>query len=143
MKKHSIIVSLIILVAAIAILAFAMSCRTVPASHIAEKPEIRLSSELFNPDEERLTIYLPSVDIHQVLSWRVEILEPHPSYLLFHDWVGRGQPPSHIVWDGKNYGGEWVHPASDYPVVYYVSDIFGHIKTIESKITVDIFESNI
>ena len=136
MIKRSIVVTLIILMTAIAILAFVMSCRVVPAAHIAVGPEIRLSSECFNPDEERLTIYLPTVDIPQVFSWKVEILEPHPSHLLFHDWVGRGQPPTHIVWDGKNYGGEWVHSASDYPVVYYVSDVFGNIRTIESRIPV-------
>ena len=136
MKKHSIIMTLIILFIAIAVLAIAMSCRVVPAAHIAAIPEIRLSSELFNPEEEKLTIFLPIVDMPQVLSWRLEILEPHPSNLLFYDWVGRGQPPTHIVWDGKNYGGEWVHLDSDYPIVYYVSDIFGHIRTIESKIPV-------
>ena len=136
MKKRTIVVTVIILLTAAAILAFAMSCRAAPASHLAVKPEIRFSSEYFNPDEERLTIYLPTVDMPQVLSWRVEILEPYPSYILFHDWVGRGQPPTHIVWDGINYGGECVHSASDYPIVYYTSDIFGNIKTIESKIPV-------
>ena len=136
MKKRSIVVSFIFLFSAIAVLALVFSCRTAPAAHIAAVPEIRLSSEYFSPGEDRLTIFLPAVDMPQVLSWRVEILEPYPPNLLFHDWVGRGQPPKHIVWDGKNYGGEWVHSASDYPVVYYVSDIFGHIRTIESKIPV-------
>ena len=143
MKKQSIIITLIVLFSAIAILAIVMSCHVVPPAHIAAGPQIRFSSELLNPDEEKLTIYLPEVDMHQVLSWRVEILEPHPSTLLFYDWVGRGQPPSHIVWDGRNSGGEWVDPALDYPVVYYVSDIFGHIMTIESVIPIDVFKSNI
>ena len=136
MKKRSIIMTLIILFAAIAVLSIVMSCRVAPAAHIAAKPEIRLSSELFNPDEEKLIIFLPIVDMPQVLSWRLEILEPYPSNLLCYDWVGRGQPPTQIVWDGKNYGGEWVHLDSDYAVVYYVSDIFGQIKTVESIIPV-------
>ena len=138
MRKRTITIILIFLSTVAVILCFALSCQTTPASSAdATQPEIRLSSEFFNPDHESLTIYLPPIlDMTQVLSWRVEVLEPLPSYLVFQNWVGKGQPPPHIIWNGRNSGGKQVHSAKDYPLVYYVSDVDGNIRTIETKIKV-------
>ena len=138
MKKRTVSITLVFFCTVVMILSFVMSYQSTPASSTAAtQPEIRLSSDFFNPDRESLTIYLPPVlDMPQVLSWRVEVLESKPPYFVFYDWVGRGLPPPHIVWDGRNSGGEQVHSATDYPLVYYLIDVNGNIKTIETKIKV-------
>ena len=119
---------------------FVISC-ACPPDVIRDSPasRITLSSNYFNPNVRNLTISLPSLHRSRIASWEVEILEPQPPHLVFHKWVGEGPPPPRLIWDGKNSEGEWVHSASDYPLIYSTSDIDGNTRTIESKITVDVF----
>ena len=104
----------------------------------AARTDFTFSSHYFSPDEERLIIFLPDLDITPI-EWKVEILEPRAPYLNFYEWVGEGTPPSQLVWDGKSSSGEWVQSATDYPIVYTARDIYGNIRTAESRVTVDAF----
>ena len=139
MKKRSGLLFFIIPVSAALIFLYAASYKSTSAVYASPPPGIMLSSDFFNPIQEQLVIFLPKVDMQQAISWIVEILEPHPSYMVFQRWVGRGDPPEHVFWDGRNFWGEWVHSASEYPLVFYVCDTNGNIRTIESRILVDAF----
>ncbi|MCL2093282.1 MAG: OmpA family protein [Treponema sp.] len=99
---------------------------------------LTFSAVYFNPDEEDLRIILPALDINPS-SWQLEVREPEPPYLIFHQWVGTGNPPAELVWDGRNTQGEWVHSVSDYPVIYSAYDNRGNTRTYEATLTVDAF----
>ena len=147
MKKTNFLFILVI-----SAVAFAVSCNTPPVSRSAEKeepvhrdttpPELRVtfSPQYFSPDgdKEELAIYLFAIDDSQIGKWKVEIIEPQPPYQLFYQWEGQGAPPDVIMWNGKNFNGELVQSASDYPFIFTASDIYGNTGRIESLIEVDV-----
>jgi len=135
----------------ISVVSFILSCNTSPASQPKPEepalqdtapPELRVtfSPRYFSPDgdKEELAIYLFAIDDSPIGRWRVEIREPQPPYQLFYHWEGQGAPPEVIKWNGKNYNGELVQSASDYPFVFTASDIHRNTATIESLIEVDV-----
>jgi hypothetical protein len=121
------------------ILAFTFSCACPPPPAEPPDPEVELCSEYFDPDDGHLTIILPDLEGFPIVSWKVEIFEPQAPYNLFYDWSGDGIPPEQIIWDGKGHTGDWVHSASEYPLIYSAYSKDGNSKIITSKIVIDAF----
>jgi len=135
---------------AIVVLVFTVSCSTPPAPQppVNEEPPINtagpelrvtFSPRYFSPDEDTLSIYLSAISEAPLVSWKVEIRESQSSSQLFYEWEGHGKPPEMLNWNGKSSKGELVQSASDYPLVFTATNIYGNSSRIESRIEVDVF----
>ena len=106
-------------------------------------PELRItfSPRYFNPIEDRsgLSIFMSAVDEVPIKSWKIEIREPQPPYLLFYAWEGEGRPPERLNWNGISYKNELVQSASDYPVTFSAMNTTGNTGIAEAYIEVDVF----
>lgn len=106
-------------------------------------PELRItfSPMYFNPIEDRtgLSIFISAVDEVPISRWKLEIREPQPPYLLFYVWEGTGRPPARLTWSGMSFRGEMVQSASDYPVMFTVTNVTGNTSVTETYIEVDVF----
>jgi outer membrane protein OmpA-like peptidoglycan-associated protein/flagellar hook assembly protein FlgD len=98
--------------------------------------------DYFSPDndgeDDELFIHITATDASPIASWRMEIREPEPPYLLFRVFEGQGIPARRIVWDGRSDRGELVQSATDYPFTVTATDILGNSTTVEGKIGVDV-----
>jgi len=107
-------------------------------------PALSLTStpKWFSPDndgiEDELSISLSARDSSPLESWALEIKEPQPPATAFYKVDGKGAPTSRIVWDGRSQKGELVQAATDYPIMFSSTDIWGNTSKIESMIGVDV-----
>ena len=107
-------------------------------------PEITFvtTPEYFSPDndgeEDELIINITLRDLSPIASWRLEIREPEPPYLLFRVFEGRGSPAGRLVWDGRSDKSELVQSATDYPYTLRTEDVLGNTRTAEGKIGIDV-----
>ncbi|MDR1174605.1 MAG: OmpA family protein [Treponema sp.] len=103
---------------------------------------VTFSTRQFSPDndgtDDRLTVTLGARDASPLGGWRIEIREPQPPYLLFAEWIGHGDLPETLVWDGRGASGELVQSASAYPFTLTAADIHGNISVFEDSIEVDL-----
>jgi flagellar motor protein MotB len=107
-------------------------------------PEITFvnTPEYFSPDndgeEDELFINITLRDASPIASWRLEIREPEPPYLLFRVFEGRGSPAGRLVWNGRSDKGELVQSATDYPYTLRTEDVLGNASSAEGKIGIDV-----
>jgi hypothetical protein len=73
-----------------------------------------------------------------IAHWSLEIREPQAPYLPFYHREGQDDPPSQIVWDGRNDSGELVQSASEYPYILRVTDIQGNESIYAGVIEIDV-----
>jgi flagellar hook assembly protein FlgD/outer membrane protein OmpA-like peptidoglycan-associated protein len=95
----------------------------------------------FSPDgdgvNDEVTLQLEASDASPIQDWQARILDPAGN--VFVDFSGSGAPRRSIVWDGKAPSGELVQAASDYPVVYRVSDVLGNSASVRRNLPVDVY----
>jgi outer membrane protein OmpA-like peptidoglycan-associated protein/flagellar hook assembly protein FlgD len=99
---------------------------------------VTLSEALFSPMDGALNITL-SVNASsrqaKIDSWRMEIYDPE--YHLFQTFTEKW-PLKSAVWDGKDFNGDLVLSAEDYPVSVKVRDEFGNVGVLTTVVPVDI-----
>jgi outer membrane protein OmpA-like peptidoglycan-associated protein/flagellar hook assembly protein FlgD len=112
--------------------------------------DLKLSPEFFSPDndgvDDELTIKTTVTDQSEIAAWKLEIdeasVEETPGAQskerLFASWSGSGIPASIITWDGKSAKGELVESATDYPLYFEVSDIYGNKTKLKGMVAVDV-----
>ena len=103
---------------------------------------VSLSPQFFSPDgdgdADELFVTIDCKGGSPIKTWKIEIREPRPPYLIFSEWEGEGAPPETIVWNGYSSSNELVQSASDYPFTIVVEDELGKIASYEGKIEVDV-----
>jgi len=119
---------------------------------VATKPPVvnfAISPEYFSPDtysgNDELTMTIDVKDPVDIATWSLDIIEQSveegggaSKARTFTEWTGTGMPAHTITWDGKSAQGELVQSATDYPVAFKVTDIFGNSTLVNATITVDI-----
>jgi outer membrane protein OmpA-like peptidoglycan-associated protein len=106
-------------------------------------PEVSvvISPQPFSPDgdgvDDILNVKIQVESASPVQSWRIEIHEPEPPYLLFSEWSGDGMPPESLTWDGLSHEGELVQSASDYQFILTVTNQYD-TGTYQGPISVDV-----
>jgi hypothetical protein len=97
---------------------------------------------MFSPDgdgeDDFLTVSITINSASPIHSWRIQILEPEPPYLVFSEWVGEGTPPETITWDGYSASGELVQSASDYYFDLIVTNIYNNSTLHRGTIRIDV-----
>ena len=105
-------------------------------------PEIEIAFDPmpFSPDndgvEDELNIKLKINEPSGVESWQLEIKDPMGAH--FISFTGQGQPPSQLVWDGLSDRGELVQAASDYQLIFTITDTVGNKAVLQKTIMVDV-----
>ena len=108
-----------------------------------------ISPEYFSPDSygtnDTLTMTIDVKDAVDIATWQLDIIEQSveegggaAKLRTFTGWSGTGMPAHTITWDGKSSNGELVQSATDYPVNFKITDIFGNTTVVNASITVDI-----
>jgi outer membrane protein OmpA-like peptidoglycan-associated protein len=102
---------------------------------------VSLAPQPFSPDgdgvDDVLTVTIGVESASPVHSWRIEIREPEPPYLLFSEWSGEGMPPKTLPWDGLSADGELVQSASTYHFALVVGNQYAS-ETYQGTINVDV-----
>ena len=137
--------------AVFAVITVTTACKSPPPPQEEETvdttpPELslQLSPQPFSPDgdgdDDVLTIKIGVKSVYPIYSWRIQILEPSPSYLLFKEWSGEGTPPTSLTWDGlsDDEEPELVQSASDYVIDFGVINIHNISGTTRETIHIDI-----
>jgi flagellar hook assembly protein FlgD len=105
-------------------------------------PELTLNMKPvpFSPDndgiDDEVTISPSIRNIAGIAQWSIEILDPLGKH--FIGFSGTGMPQPNIKWDGLSDKGVAVESATDYPIVFSATDIFGNASTMKSIVPVDI-----
>lgn len=108
-----------------------------------------ISPPYFSPDNDgvndELAMSIAVKDPVDIATWNLAIFEQSvedggkgSKSRTFTEWKGTGMPAPTITWDGKSSLGELVQSATDYPVTFTVTDLFGNSTTVNATITVDI-----
>jgi flagellar hook assembly protein FlgD len=101
---------------------------------------IGLSPLPFSPDNDgyndELNIALGVKDYAPVDTWSLEILDPAGHH--FTSFTGKGAPTGKLTWDGRSDTGELVQSASDYTMVFRLSDIYGNSATVQKTLPIDV-----
>jgi len=108
-----------------------------------------ITPEYFSPDSygtnDTLTMTIDVKDAVDIATWSLDIVEQSieeggtgSKLRSFTGWSGTGMPAHTITWDGKSSNGELVQSATDYPVVFKITDIFGNSTVVDASVTVDI-----
>ncbi|MEI6876261.1 MAG: OmpA family protein, partial [Spirochaetota bacterium] len=114
------------------------------------KVELSLSPDFFSPDNDgvndELSIRVAVSDASELAAWKLEIreasVEEAPGAAAkerpFATWSGTGIPASLITWDGKSSKGELVESATDYPLYFESTDIYGNATKLKGTVAVDV-----
>ncbi|HUX37580.1 MAG TPA: FlgD immunoglobulin-like domain containing protein, partial [Rectinemataceae bacterium] len=103
----------------------------------------------FSPDNDgvndELTMSLGVKSLVPIATWSLDVFEQSieegggaSKTRTFTEWSGTGMPASTITWDGKSSTGDLVQSATDYPVTFRVTDVFGNSTVVNATVTVDI-----
>ena len=149
MKKTIIVIAVFALVC-LAIFGI-RTCKRGPAGIVNEfmpleyrTPElaVSLSPRFFSPDgdgaDDELFMTIHCKDELPIEEWKLTIIESEQSNQIFFEQSGRGNPPEHIVWDGRSSTGKLVQSATDYPFTLTVKNTHGLSATHQGSIGVDI-----
>jgi hypothetical protein len=103
---------------------------------------VSLSPRFFSPDgdgiDDELFMTINCKDESDIEEWKLTITEGGQSNIIFFEKSGKGNPPGHIVWDGRSSKGELVQAAMDYPFNLTVKNVHGLSTIHRGMINVDV-----
>jgi len=112
--------------------------------------DFSITPDWFSPDndgvDDELAMGIAVKDASPIGAWKLDIVEKSveegPTSVsrerLFASWSGNSTPASRITWDGRSSKGELVESATDYPLRFEVSDIYGNKTSVKATIAVDV-----
>ena len=101
---------------------------------------LELTPQPFSPDNDglndELLMNLGVKSLAAVGDWSLDILDPvGHRFILFS---GTGAPANQLKWDGRSGTGELVQSASDYTVIFSVTDALGNKSTVQKTLAIDV-----
>ncbi len=109
----------------------------------SRKPDVGISHEpaVFSPDgdgeNDYLALRMKGEDNTAIERWDISIF--NESGILFKKFIGKGDVPHELKWDGTGDNGELVESASDYELQFTAVDLAGNVsESANDKIAVDI-----
>ena len=106
----------------------------------APAADFRLAPLPFSPDndgvEDELVMTQKVTDATGVSRWKIEITDPEKNHFISYE--GTGTPAERIIWNGLSDRGELVQAATDYKLVFTLTDAVGNTASIDRIIPVDV-----
>jgi outer membrane protein OmpA-like peptidoglycan-associated protein len=112
--------------------------------------DFSIAPDFFSPDNDGvnddLSMGIAVKSAVELATWKLDIIErsveetpgAKPKERSFMSWSGQGNPAARITWDGRSAKGELVESATDYPVRFEVTDVYGNRSFVNASIAVDI-----